>query len=207
MEQRSDTRHQHQHTYQAVDHRGNARQQADSGFHHRLHLCRGQLGQIHRREEAHRHTKEDGPRRTVDAGEDKGQDAEGRFFRRGFPGVPQQEVQQADLPDGGDAGQDQIYRNQQDAAHCDQPQEKKDPVDQLFYKTLMFSHKLCLLMGRSGGRESRCSMRGGQFAATAPALLMRGAASAEVAKSKNAWAASDNLASVFVTSTKGRWMA
>ena len=30
--------------------------------------------------------------------------------------------------------------------------------------------------------------------------------STEVAKSKNAWAVSDSLASVFVTSTKGRWI-
>ena len=71
------------------------------------------LPQIYRREEANRYAKENSSGSSIDAGQDKRQNSEGRFFCCGFPGVSQQEVQQANLPDSRDSGQDQIYRNKQ----------------------------------------------------------------------------------------------
>ena len=87
---------------QAVHHRGDAGQQA-----HRP-VCitaftrfGASFGQIYRRQKADRHAQHDGPRRAVDAGQDKGQDAirrapppsRPRSFRTGI-------WHKTDLPDG-----------------------------------------------------------------------------------------------------------
>ena len=66
--------------------------------------------QIYRREEANRYAKENSSGSSIDAGQDKRQNSEGRFFCCGFPGVSQQEVQQANLPDSRDSGQDHNLR-------------------------------------------------------------------------------------------------
>ena len=122
MKQLANAGHQHQHTHQTVYHRRNARQQTHSGLHHRLHPGRGHLGQIHRREKADGNAQQDRPRRTVNAGEDKGQDAVGRLRRRRRPFIAEQKRDQPDLPNGGNARNDQINRNQQYTGHSDQTQ-------------------------------------------------------------------------------------
>ena len=91
-------------------------------LHHGLHPGRGHLGQIHRREKANGNAQQDRPRRTVNAGEDKGQDTVGRLRRRRRPFIAEQERDQPDLPNGGNARNDQINRNQQYTGHSDQTQ-------------------------------------------------------------------------------------
>ena len=122
MEYLTDAGHQHQHTHQTVHHGGDACQQTDGGGHHRLHFRRGSLCQKHGGHEADGHAQQDRARRTVDAGEDEGQDAEFRLGRRGVPLRAKQKVDKADLPDGRDAGDNKIYGDEQNTAHRYQSQ-------------------------------------------------------------------------------------
>ena len=128
-EHRADTRHQYQHAHQAVDHRRDARQQAHRRGDQALQPRRGHFRQKHGGHKSHRHAQDDGARRAVDTGEDKGQDAELRLRRVGVPHRAEQEFYKTDLPDGRDTGDDQIDRDQQHAAHRHQPHDQEPAVD------------------------------------------------------------------------------
>ena len=120
MEDQPDARHQDEHTHQAVDHGGDAGQEADGGFQDGFHLRGRNLGQIHGGEEADGHADDDGAGGAVDAGQDEGQDAVGGLCCGGRPGSAKEEGHQADLPNGRNAGDDQVYGNHENTGHGDE---------------------------------------------------------------------------------------
>ena len=98
--------HQHDHAHQAVHHGGNARQQLHRRADHGRQLRRGHLGQEHRRHQSDGHAHHNGSGGAVDRGEDKGKNAV-LGPGGGVGGVPylaEEELHQADLPDGRQAG-------------------------------------------------------------------------------------------------------
>ena len=132
MKELANPGYQHHHTHQAIDHGGDARQHGNSLPHDRSDPFRSHPGKIHSSQEADVHTQNDGPCGAVDTGEDKGEDAVSGLGSRGFPGITQQKGEEPDLPDGRDAGNHQIHRDQQHTAHGDQPQDQEDAVDDPF---------------------------------------------------------------------------
>ena len=120
MKQLPDPRHQHQHADKAIDDRRDAREQADRGFHDGAELFGRHFRKEHGRQKADRHADQDRAAGAVDAREDEGENAEFRFRRRRGPFAAEQELAEPDLRDGGQAGNDQIYSDQQHAADRDE---------------------------------------------------------------------------------------
>ena len=129
MEQAPDAGQQHHHAHHAIDHRGDARQQVHRRTDHRRQLGGRGLGQEHGRHKSHGHADEDGPGGAVDGGEDKGQDAIlGVGLVGGVPSGAQQEVAQAHLLDGGQAGDHQIHGDDQHKGHRHRPAQEEQQL-------------------------------------------------------------------------------
>ena len=138
MEDLPDAGHQHQHTHKAVHHRGDARQKADCRGDDGFQPCRGHFRQKHGGHEADGDAQNDGARRAVDAGEDKGQDAKLRCSGIGVPHGAEQEFHKADLPDGRDTGDDQIHGDQKHTAHRHQSHQQEPAVDGVLTESFCF---------------------------------------------------------------------
>ena len=86
----------------------------------------GHLGEEHGHEEADGHADDDGAGGAVDGGEDHGQDAELGLLRRGGPLLAEEEVRQADLPDGGQARDDEVDGDDQHEGDGDEAADEED---------------------------------------------------------------------------------
>ena len=104
VEELPQSRHQHHHADKAVNHGGNARQHGDCLLHKAFDGLWRHFRQIHRRQESDGYADDDSPGGSVDAGKNKGKNAVFRLRRRGRPFLAEQEMEQADLTDGGNSG-------------------------------------------------------------------------------------------------------
>ena len=132
MEQLHHSRHQHHHADEAVHHAGYARQQLHRRAHDRRDPSAGHLGKEHRRQQAHGHADDDGSQRAPDAGEDERQNAEFRLGGSRLPFGAEQEVEQADLPDGRQAGDDHIYGDERYGGNGRRAADKEHRVHDFF---------------------------------------------------------------------------
>ena len=180
MEDLPDAGHQHQHTHKAVHHRGDARQQADCRGDNGFQLCRRHFRQKHGGHKADGDAQNDSARRAVNAGQDKRQNAELRRRAVGVPHRAEQEFDKADLPDGRDTGNNEIYGDQQHAAHRYQSHQQEPAVDHVLPKSFCFHIRTSYMQGKAAPlRDVACPPVVFQLAATAPAAEMMDAASAE----------------------------
>ena len=135
MEQRPDSRHQHDHAHQTVHHRRDARQQLYRRADHRRQLRRGHLRQKYSSQQSHRNADDDGPGSAVNRGQDKGQNsvlcAGGGVG--GGPDPAQQKLKQADLPNGGQAGENEIDADEQHKGHRHDAAQQKNQMDDLLH--------------------------------------------------------------------------
>ena len=133
--------HQHQHADQAVNHRRDPREQAHCAVERTLHALGRDLGKVYRRQKADGHAEDDRTRRAVYARENEGQDPVMRLCRRGLPHLPRQKRAKADLPDGRNAGNHEIDRDEQHAAHRDEAENEKHTVNDGFPYFFLLCHK------------------------------------------------------------------
>ena len=129
----------------------------------------------------------------------KGQDAVGRVGSGGSPPGTEQEPEQPDLLDGRHTGEDHVHRDQEHTAHRQNAAEEEDEVHHRFQPRSRGSGERNLFVV-----HSIIAFRNYSFTGTAPAVRIRSAASALVAKSKKACACSDRATDLLVTNTKGR---
>ena len=94
--------------------------------------CFHDRGWKYRRHKAHGNTDEDGSRSAVNRCENEGENPKLGLRRRGSPSFAEEEVHQADLPDGGQARGDEINTDKQDKADGDDAEEQEDQVHRLF---------------------------------------------------------------------------
>ena len=132
MEQLHHSRHQHHHADEAVHHAGYARQQLHRRAHDRRDPSAGHLGKEHRRQQAHGNADDDGSQRAPDAGEDERQNPEFRLGGSRLPFGAEQEVEQADLPDGRQAGDDHIYGDERYGGNGRRAADKEHRVHDFF---------------------------------------------------------------------------
>ncbi len=93
------------------------------------------LAKKHGGHQSYRHAYHDGAGGAVNGTEDKGQNTV-LCAGGGIGGVPdpaQQEFHKADLPDGGQAGDDQVDADEQHEGHRHDAAEQEDQVDQPLY--------------------------------------------------------------------------
>ena len=205
MKHLADARHEHEHTHKTVDHRRDAGKQAHGCGHDTADARRGDLRQIHRRQKADRHAEHDRARGAVYTCENERQDAVGRLCRRGRPRLSEQERDEPDLPDGGDAGDDQVYADEQHAPDGDEAKEQEHAVhDRLQSLRFLFHIQHLCIYQRRPEEPAALRLPVTQATGTAPAAEMMDAASAEIAKSKNFCAVSLRAVPSFVTRTNGR---
>ena len=97
------------------------------------HRGRGQLCQEDGRHQADGHADDHGPGGAVYGGEDEGENAVlGPGGVGGVPDLAEQEFEQADLPDGGQARNDQIHADDQHEAHGHDAAQQEDQMDHGF---------------------------------------------------------------------------
>ena len=135
VEQVPDGRHQHDHAHQTVHHRRDARQQLYRRADHRRQLRRGHLRQKYSSQQSHRNADDDGPGSAVNRGQNKGQNsvlcAGGGVG--GVPDLAQQKLKQANLPNGGQAGENEIDADEQHKGHRHDAAQQKNQMDDLLH--------------------------------------------------------------------------
>ena len=119
-------RHQHHHTHQAVDHRGNTGQQLHGGVNHPGDLGRRHLSQKDGGQNPQRDTDNHGAGCAIDTGEDKGQNA--KILRTRRPLLTKQEIDGANLHDGGQARDNQVDTDEQHKAHREDSADQEEDV-------------------------------------------------------------------------------
>lgn len=110
--------HQHNHTNQAVNHRGNPRQQLHRRVNDRSHPGIGHLGQVNGCHQPNGDPDQHRSGGTVDGGEDKRQNPVRGVRGRGGPGLSQQEIRQANFLHRGHTRNNQVHTDDQHKAHC-----------------------------------------------------------------------------------------
>lgn len=185
------------------------------------------LGQEHRRQKADGYADDNGACGAVDGGENEGQNSVlgiGLIVR--VPGGSKQEVHQAHLPNGREAGDDQIYGNNQHEGHGNEAAKEEQPVHSGLQRIDFLGALHCETAFPNIESTSRLSVYKPKHATngrvfwswfsgclsywtggTAPAWAMRSATSALIANSRKAWATSLSSVPSLVIITKGRWMA
>ena len=177
---------EHDHADEAVDHRGDAREQLYRRADDRRKPWRSDAGEEHGGQKSHRHADEDSARRAVDARKNEGEDAV--LCARGgvgrVPDLAEEEFSESDLADGGNARENQVDADEQHERYGDHAAEQENEVDEVFQR---LAHAAVTRLGGGGlcalcRRRDVCSRHGAYFATgTAPAALMRSFAAVEVA--------------------------
>ena len=148
MKELADTGNQNQHADKAIDDRRNAGQQAHSRRQDALEPRRGELREIDSGKKSDRNAQHNRARRAVDARQNEWQNAVLRVrFLGGSPDLSEQEGDKADFPDGGNAGDNQIDRDEKHAADGHKSQQQKHAVDDTLERLLflILFHKLLVL--------------------------------------------------------------